>query len=60
MPKSKGGQKICGSYNSKRGCCKNEKNCPAKGKHVCGYILDENGRVCLRYDCSWATHSKWH
>ena len=60
MPKAKGGQKICGAFNAKKGCTKNEKACPFHGKHVCAYILDESGRPCGRYDCDWNSHSKWN
>ena len=43
------GKKLCGAFNSKKGCKGTEKNCPAWGLHICGYIIEESGEIwCAR------------
>ena len=38
------GRKICGAFNSKKGCT-HERSCPQRGVHVCSVLLP-NGGVC--------------
>ena len=39
------GQKVCGAFNSVRGCTPNERGCPQRGQHICGYIRPD-GATC--------------
>ena len=47
--------KICGAWNSVRGCSDREHLCPQRGKHLCSVILS-SGIVCKSRDHNAATH----
>jgi hypothetical protein len=50
------GKKICGAFNSKKGCRSGQKGCPNWGEHVCGVM--ENGRMCGATNHGASSHSK--
>jgi len=43
---TKDGHKICGAFNAAKGCVANVQKCPQWGKHICGYIVNEEGKIC--------------
>ena len=45
--------KLCGAFNSRRGCTM--KTCRS-GKHLCGYIINENGDICGERSHGSANH----
>ena len=47
--------KLCGAYNSPKGCVDNDRNCPQKGRHWCSIILAD-GTVCKAKDHCAITH----
>ena len=47
--------KICGAWNSARGCADREHLCPQRGKHLCSVILS-SGIVCKSRDHIAQTH----
>ena len=51
------GRKVCGAFNGTKGCERNEKWCPQKGVHVCGFIKAD-GSVCGATD--HGARSKFH
>ena len=51
------GTKICGAFNSKRGCV-HESRCPQWGAHRCSYIIREDGTVCGARDHGAADHKR--
>ena len=50
-------KKICGAFNTPRGCPHGEAQCPQWGRHVCG-VVDKNGRICESRDHGAASHFK--
>ena len=38
-------RKLCGAYNSPRGCVWSDKQCPQQGRHVCSVLLP-SGEIC--------------
>ena len=49
--------KICGAYNARKGCsAKSDRDCPQRGWHICGYITDENGRICSSTNHGYSDH----
>ena len=49
-------EKLCGAFNSKRGCVRREKDCPQWGKHRCAYIIKEDGACIFATDHGAAHH----
>ena len=43
---TKEGHKICGAFNPAKGCVVSEHKCPQWGKHLCSYIVNEDGNIC--------------
>ena len=58
LPQHLGGGKVCGAYNSKKGCHRKESNCPQGGTHVCGFVVDDAGTPCGKRSCNFVTHSQ--
>ena len=58
LPQHLGGGKVCGAFNSKKGCHRKESNCPQGGNHVCGYVVDDAGTPCGKRSCNFITHSQ--
>ena len=56
--KTKGGNKLCGSFSSRRGCRSSESNCPQWASHACGYILSDDGKVCNARDHGFSDHGR--
>ena len=47
--------KYCGAWNSDRGCVRNDKNCPQRGRHACCAQVAK-GQACGRRDHNYASH----
>ena len=56
--KNKSGSKICGSFNSKKGCKSDEAKCPQWALHCCGMIISEDGKVCHNRDHGFTDHHR--
>ena len=51
------GRKLCGAYNSKRGCKgKGKGQCPQHAEHRCAYVIDEEGNVCDQSNHGFCNH----
>ena len=51
-----GGQKLCGAFNSRKGC-PNERSCPQRAQHACS-VIQPDGTVCLRRDHGATGHEQ--
>ena len=49
-------QKICGAFNSRKGCTADAANCPQWGLHICGYMTGAN-TICGANDHGFAGHT---
>ena len=45
--KAQGAVKLCGKFNSLKGCTKDENHCPNWCTHACGYVIDKFGNACM-------------
>ena len=53
---TRAGDRLCGAFNSSRGG--DPRKCKQRGGHKCGYILNENGTVCMRTDHGATSHDR--
>ena len=53
---TRSGDKLCAAFNSGRGC--DGRRCSNPRGHKCGYIIGDNGTVCMRTDHGAANHRR--
>ena len=54
--KTRKGEKLCGAFNSKKGCVRDHRQCPQKALHRCGVITADDGTVCFHTNHGASTH----
>ena len=54
--KAQGAVKLCGKFNSLKGCTKDENHCPSWCTHACGYVIDKFGNACMSRTHGFRNH----
>ena len=48
---------ICGAFNGKKGCPSHGNKCPQKAKHVCAYVIRNDGSICGDRNHGFSEHN---